>query len=165
MAGLNGIPYAGPTQILLDDCKDRLIDLPPNSMAKLRKVKPGIDGVRAELQQSLPANGATAGLAPTVHQRFVDDSDMIEKLRVHEIELEKALEVVRETRAKVEHERENTVAFVVDVVKSTAQRTGNDALLASFQKTIEYNAQIATKAARTRRKNAAEQVGIEEKTP
>lgn len=154
MTTFNGIPYAGPLTVSLDDCKDNLVDLPPNTMAHMRKVKPGIDAVCNELQISIPAHGEAACIVPAVHQRFVDETNLITKLRQHEVELEKALEVVRETRAKEEHERENTVSLIVDIVKSTAQRTGDGNILAPFQKTIEYNGQTAVKAAQTRRKNA-----------
>jgi hypothetical protein len=44
----------------------------------------------------------------------------------------------------------------VDVVVSTAERTGDTALLAAFERTIQYKRQIAVKAVQTRRKNAAE---------
>ncbi len=154
MNTFHGIPYAGPLNLSLDDCKDDLIDLPPNIMVHMRKVKPGIDAVCAELQNSIPAHGEAAGIVAGVHQRFIDETNLIAKLRQHEVELEKALEVVRETRAKEEHERENTVSLIVDVVRCTAQRTGDGNLLAPFQKTIEYNGQTAVKAAQTRRKNA-----------
>lgn len=156
MSAFNGLPYAGPLQISLDDCKNDLIDLPPHTLNRLRKAKPGIENVCAELQNTIPAHGPSAGLAPDVYTRFVDNTNLVNRLRVHEAELEKALEVVRETRAKAEHERENTVAFIVDVVKSTAQRSGDAKLLASFEKTLEYNAQSAMKGARTRRKKAEE---------
>jgi hypothetical protein len=153
MTAFQGIPYAGPLQLSLDDCKDDLIDLPPNAMMHMRKVKPGIEAVVIELQNTLPNHGEAAGIVAGVHQRFTDETTLINKLRGHEIALEKALEVVRETRAKKEHERENTVAQIVDTVRSTALRTGDSSVLASFEKTIEYNTQTAMKAAQTRRKN------------
>ncbi len=153
MALSNGIPYGGPLQFSLDDCKDHLVDLPHDTLRYLRTTKPGIDAVRLELGESIPTHGETAGVTASMHLRFVDDTALIEKLRLHEIKLDKALEVVRETLAKKEHDRENTVSHIVDMVKSTAQRTGNDGILAPFQTTLEYNAQYAAKAAETRRKN------------
>lgn len=152
MTSIQGIPYAGPLQISLDDCKDELIDLPQDATRYLRNAKPGIDSVRVELEQSVPVHGDAAGVTSAMHSRFVADTLLIDKLRAHEIALAKALEVVRETLAKSEHERENTLSHIADRVKSTAQRTGNASLLAPFQKTLEYNAQYAVKAAETRRK-------------
>ena len=154
MAASNGIPYAGPLQISLDDCKDNLIDLPQEALRYLRNAKPGIDAVRTELAHSVPVHGEAAGVTATMHEQFVADTLLINKLRAHEVVLAKALEVVRETLAQKEHDRENTLSHIVDRVKSTAQRTTNSAILAPFQKTLEYSAQYANKAAETRRKNA-----------
>lgn len=61
--------------------------------------------------------------------------------------------VVRETRKKLEHDREHDIGLIVDVVTSTAQRTGDTALLAAFEQTIHYKRQIAAKGVQTRRKN------------
>ena len=85
----------------------------------------------------------------------MDETANIEKLVTREQDLEKALEVVRESKAKRIHDRENTISQIVDAVKSTAQRTGSKEILAPFEKTLRYNSQIAEKAAQTRRKNAA----------
>jgi len=150
----HGIPYAGPVQFSLADCKDDLIDLPQEALRYLRNAKPGIENVRTELEQSVPVHGDAAGVTTAMHDQFVADTQLIDKLRAHEMVLAKALEVVRETLAQKEHERENTLSHIVDRLKSTAQRTGNVSILAPFQKTLEYSSQYATKAAETRRKNA-----------
>lgn len=154
MAAHSGIPYAGPVQFSLVDCKDDLIDLPHDALRFLRNAKPGIDIVRTELEQSVPVHGDAAGVTTEMHDQFVADTQLIEKLRAHEIVLAKALEVVRETLAQKEHDRENTLSHIADRVKSTAQRSGNASILAPFQQTLQYNAQYAAKAAETRRKNA-----------
>lgn len=158
MAALNGVPYAGPLQFSLDDCKDQLIDLPHDATRHLRNAKPGIDAVMTELAESVPSHGNQAGVSAALHQQVIDDTQAIDKLRAHEAKLAKALEVVRETLAIKEHTRENNVSQIVDAVKSVAQRSGNPGILAPFQKTIEYNAQFAKKAAESRRKNAKTKV-------
>lgn len=123
-------------------------------MQRLRTEQGGIADVVTELAQSFPKHGDDAGISAKVYQAFVDDTALIEKLSAHESDLEKALEVVRETRAKKMHDRENTISQIVDAVKSTAQRTANTSILAPFEKTMQYNSQIAEKAAKTRKKNA-----------
>jgi len=154
MTTSSGIPYAGPVQFSLDDCKDQVIDLPPESLAYLRNAKPGIEAVRVELEHSVPVHGEAAGVTTSMHEQFVADTLLIDKLRAHEAVLAKALEVVRETLAQKENDRENTLSHIVDRVKSTAQRTKNEAILAPFQKTLQYNAQSALKGVETRRKNS-----------
>jgi hypothetical protein len=134
--------------------RNELIDLPEGAMKGLRAKQAGIEGVMSELLTSIPAHGEEAGISTRVYGRVVEATGTIEVLSDHEQALEKALEVVRETRKKREHDRENDISIIVDSVKSTAQRTGDKALLAAFEKTIKYNNQIAEKAAQTRRKNA-----------
>lgn len=165
MKSIAAMPWPGPFQYSLDDVKDELVDLPEGAMQGLRSEQGGIDDVAIELEQSIPAAGDAAGISPKVHQRFKARTATIEKLRKHEAELAKALEVVRETLAKAEHDRENDVSLIVDAVKSNAQRMGDQSLLAAFQKTIQYNAQIAVKAAKTRKRNAATKGAVPSERP
>lgn len=60
---------------------------------------------------------------------------------------EKVLEVLKESEALYEHERENTISQMADAVRSTAKRESNPGLLAPFEKLLRYNSQIADKAA------------------
>ncbi|MDI1428119.1 hypothetical protein [Polyangium sorediatum] len=147
-------PYPGPFEFSLKDCEADLVDLPPGAMSHLRSEQDGLTEVFAELAASVPALGDEAGILPKVYQRLLDSNGSIDKLAIHEVVLAKALEVVRESRAKKVHERENDIASIVDTVKSRARRGEDKALLNAFEKTIKYNAQIAEKAAKTRRKNA-----------
>lgn len=153
MATVTGTAYSGPITIDLSDVEDDLIDLEPGARQRLRAEQEGIDGVVDELAKSVPVIGEKAGIAPKVYQRFSDRTELLKKLRSKKNELAKALEVVTETEAKTVHDRENDISIMVDAVKSTADRTGESELLAGFEKTIKYNAQIAEKAAQTRRKN------------
>ena len=154
MATVTGKPYPGPFIFNLEDVSNRLIDLPEGATKGLRSTQACIDGVLTELLTSIPAHSDEAGISTRVYGRLVEGTSAIELLRAHEQALEKATEIVRETRKKHEHDRENDISIIVDSVKSTAQRTGDTALLAAFEKTIRYNGQIAEKAAQTRRKNA-----------
>ena len=154
MSSVVAKPYPGPLEFSLKDCEADLVDLAPGAMSHLRSEHEGLAEVFAELAVSMPAFGNEAGIPPKVHQRLLDSNDSIDKLAGHEAVLAKALEVVRESRAKKVHERENDIASIVDAVKSRARRGADKALLNAFEKTIKYNAQIAEKAAKTRRKNA-----------
>ncbi|MDC3952533.1 hypothetical protein [Polyangium jinanense] len=154
MSNVAAKPYTGPLEFSLKDCEADLVDLAPGAMSHLRFEHDGLADVLAELATSVPALGDEAGISPKVYQRLLDSNASIDKLAAHELVLAKALEVVRESRAKKVHERENDIAAIVDSAKSTARRGGDKGLLAAFEKTIKYNAQVAEKAAKTRRKNA-----------
>jgi len=154
MATVTGTPYSGPLTIDLTDVKDDLVDLEPGARQRLRTEQEGMPGVVDELANSMPVLGDKAGISPAVYQRFVQRTELLAKLRKKANDLAKALEVVTESEAKIQHDRENDVSIMVDSVKSTAKRTGDTTLLAGYEKTIKYNAQTAEKAAQTRKKNA-----------
>lgn len=156
MATVIGKPYSGPIVFNLENVRENLIDLNPGALKGLRAEQEGFPGVLEELTRSVPAHGEESGVSPRVHARIVQSTGTIETLAAHERELSKALEVVRETRRKLEHDREHDVGLIVDAVTSTAQRTGDTALLAAFEQTIQYKRQIAVKGVQTRRRNAAE---------
>jgi hypothetical protein len=157
MATVIGKPYPGPFIINLENVSDRLIDLPDGATRGLRSQQDGLPRVLETLARSVPAHGEAAGVSLRVYTRIVESTGTIDTLAQHERELDKAREVVRETRKKLEHDREHDIGLIVDVVESTAQRTGDTALRAAFEEVIQYKNQIAEKAVRTRRKNAAEQ--------
>ena len=154
MSSIVAKPYPGPFEFSIANCQDDLVDLAPGEMSHLRSEQDGLDEVFVELAQSIPALGEDGGNLPKVHLRLLQANVSIDKLAAHEVILAKALEVVRESKAKKVHERENDIATVADTVKWTVRRGGDPGLLAAFEKTIKYNAQIAEKAAKTRRKNA-----------
>ncbi|HWN71553.1 MAG TPA: hypothetical protein VNM90_28140 [Haliangium sp.] len=161
MATVTGKPYPGPFIFNLESVAADLIDLPDGALKGLRAQQGGLAKVLAELARSVAARGEEAGVSNRVYARIVESTGKIDALAQHERELEKATEVLRETRRKLEHDREHDIGLVVDVVKSTAQRTGDTALLAAFEETIRYKNQIPAKAAETRRKNAESRDEVE----
>jgi hypothetical protein len=154
MAAVDGPKYTGPLQIDLSDVKDDLVDLPPGAMKGIRGEQEGMDKVIKELAQAMPAHGDAADVPQQAYQRFLQRTDLLAKLRAHEIEVEKTLEIIRETRAKTENDREDDVSAIAKAVQDTARRKKDPGVAAPFQETIRYNGQTAEKAAQTRRKNA-----------
>jgi hypothetical protein len=124
MATVTGKPYPGPFIINLENVRDRLIDLPDGATRGLRSEQEGLPRALETLARSVPAHGEAAGVSLRVHSRIVENTATIDILAQHERELDKAREVVRETRKKLEHDREHDIGLIVDVVESTAQRTG-----------------------------------------
>jgi hypothetical protein len=154
LATVDGPKYTGSITLDLTDVKDDLVDLPPGAMKGIRTEHGGIDKVIAELAAAMPAHGDAANIPALVYQRFVKRTTLLGLLRGHEVDLEKALEVVRETRAKTENDREDDLSIMVGAAQDTARRAKDPGLVAPFEETIKYNGQVADKAAATRKKNA-----------
>jgi len=154
MATVDGPKYAGPFSIDFSDVKDDLVDLPPGAMKGIRAEQDGIDAVVAELAKAAPESFDAADVPPQAYQRFVKRTAGLVRLRQLEIELAKAQEVIRETRAKMENDREDDVSVIAQAAQKAADKKKNAGIAAPFEQTIRYNSQTADKAAATRKKNA-----------
>ena len=69
----------------------------------------------------------------------------------------KLVELLTETRAKLEDDRYQIISAVANMVDRRATRAGNGDLLARYEKTRTYRSAIGVKAAKTREKNSLEQ--------
>ncbi|TKC94684.1 hypothetical protein [Polyangium fumosum] len=141
--------------------KDILVDIPPNGLKGARGAQEGIEAVFHELAHAIPKYGEEAEIHPVVYQRVVDATVGIDALTVEEARLEKALEVTRESKARLVNNREEDLSEIGAKALDKGTRGKKPHLLAHFEKTIEYRSRIATKAAATRKKNEA---GAEEST-
>ena len=153
MSNVPGEPYSGTFFIDLNHLRGILFDVARGGLRGLRREQPGIDEVIHELETELPRRGAEAGIPDSVYKRFCQYTSHLEKIRAVKAPLEKLLEVLKESEAKYEHERENTISQMTDSIRSTARRESNPGLLAPFERLLKYNSQIADKAAKTRRRN------------
>ena len=141
-----GQPYTGPLSFDLTAIAPILIDQPPGTLRGMRRDQPGIDDVIHELAGAVKSNGTEAGVAGHAYQRFLDSTEKLTKLRLNSAALLKMAEVLVETEATYENEREQALSQTVDAVKSTAKRSKNPAILAPFEKSIRYTQQASTKA-------------------
>ena len=154
MATKEGSSYEGSILIDLSPIKDQLIDLAPGATKGMRAEQEGMPDVIKEMGDSTKEQREKANIPEHVYQRFLTQTADLATLREYEAKLAKALEVVTETRAKKENDREDDVGILAKAVRETASRLKNPAVAAPFEKTIKYNSQIAIKAVATRKKNA-----------
>lgn len=159
MAIIDGPKYTGPTKLDFSNVKADLVDLPPGGMKGARAEKEGQADVAKELAEAMADHGEAVGITAPMYQRYLDQSALLAKLRAHEAALSKALEVCTETRTMVENNREETIGAMARAVQDTAHRARDEGLASPFEKLLRYNAQVADKAAQTRRKNAETKPG------
>jgi len=114
-----------------------------------------LSAVIAELAQSVPTVGVASGVPIEVYDHVKLCTDRLAQIRAARVIVAKLAEVLVESEAKYEHERENDLSLMADAVRSRAHRKRDSSLLAGFQETLKYCAQTAEKAAKTRKKNAA----------
>lgn len=154
MAGESATQYVGPLVVDLEGLEGKLVELPPFGKRGLRREKEGLAEVLAELGTSIPEHAPGASVFSEVHARILAATDTLEKVRQARALVDKLSQVLEASEAKIEHDRENDLSVLVDVIKSQAKRKDR-AIVTVFEKTLKYSSQIADKAAQTRRRNAA----------
>jgi len=153
MAGQDATPYRGPVAINLESIEEELVNLPPGGKRGLRQEKDGFEDVLAELAEALPVHGAAVGISNEAYARVLQATETLRKIREARALIDKLAEVLDGSEAKHEHDRENELSVIVDIIKSTAKRK-DPSIAAAFEKTLKYSSRIADKAAQTRRRKA-----------
>lgn len=147
--------WQGPFVYNLQPLQGLLVDVVPGGTRGLCREKPGVGDVLVEITKSVPVHAVMLGIAPDTHTRINTLTDQIAQVRAARADLAKATEVLEETEVCLEDERENQIGTLVEAVRKAARRK-DPSVLASFEATIRYHGQIATRANQTRRKNAEE---------
>jgi len=153
MARIEGPKYTGTLLFDLTDVKDDLVDLEPVALKGARGEQAGIEDVLNELEHSVPAYGDEAEIHPAVYGRVVSATASIKKLRNKMMQMEKGLEVCRESLGRLLNNREDDISEIATKAEDKSKRGKKPEFLAHFEKSIKYKSQIAEKGAETRRKN------------
>jgi hypothetical protein len=153
MAFVPRTAFKGKLLLDLTAHKDVLQELPRGAKKRLKRTQKGYDEVENELSTALPQHAEALGLAGSVLQSIQDCSVTINDLKQIKKDLAKANEVVDQTIALYEDQREAKVAMVAETVTSASDRL-DPSVAGAFTKTVKYRSQIADKAVATRRKNA-----------
>jgi hypothetical protein len=146
-------PYIGPLNPDLLPIASILVDLTPDQNRSMRSEQEGIDQVIEELKQNVVSVLGKATIPTDVYAHFSACTDNLTKIREARLVIDKLAEVLKESEAYYEHEREADISMIAAAVRSAA-RLKDSSIRALFEKTLKYNGQIAEKAAKTRRKNA-----------
>lgn len=162
MSSVPSEPYNGTLTVDLSHLRGILVDVTRGALRGLRREQPGMESVIEELSIEVKARGDSAGITKDVYARFVRATDNLAKIRAVRSTIDKLSEVLKESEAMYEHERENAVSQMADAIRSTAKRESNPGIIAPFEKLLRYNSQLADKAAKARRKNAAEAADVSE---
>jgi len=155
MAHIQGPKYPGPYVFDLTPFEAHLVDLAPNAMQGARGVQPNIDGVLEELATAIPKYANDLEIHPDIYPRIVAATAAIPEMIKKVAQLEKALEVSKESLVRLINNREEDISDIGARAADKGTRGKKSELLTHFEKTIQYRSQIAEKAAKTRKKNAA----------
>lgn len=131
------------------------IDLPPGAMQGMRTEQKGYEEVVAEILSNQCVLGERAGVTQSDIDRIVELDRRIAQIDQYLPAAKKLYEILTETRAVVDDERQRLVNAVAVSVESRAKASRDTGLLARYQKTRDYRSSPGVKAVKTRTKNAA----------
>lgn len=134
---------------------DFLVDLERGKRQGLRTARPGFPDVIDEIVSNQREYGEKAGITRTQFERFMQLNHQIAQLDERIPAVKKLGEVLEETRAVLENERQNIVSGFATSVESSAKSSGDRTLLARYEKTREYRSADAKRGWKTRMQNAA----------
>jgi hypothetical protein len=146
--------FTGQTIIDVSSMSAYLHDVAAGGMRVLKREQEGFSDVTSELAESFATYAGQVGVAQAVYDRFLLNTSRIQQLRAAREIVDKLAEVLEESEAKLEDEREADIGIIVSAVRKAAQLK-DASLLAPFEKTIRYHGQVGLRAMKTRRKNAA----------
>jgi hypothetical protein len=152
MANLLVQPYSGPHSIDLSPLDGILKDVNAGGTRGLRREKPGIEKVENEIKANVPLFTEILSPIGDMPGRFDAVTQKLAKIRAARVIVDKLAEVLAESEAYYEDERENEVSVLVNVARDAARRKDPN-ILTAFEETFGYYSQIASRAVKTRRKN------------
>jgi hypothetical protein len=144
--------FQGPFQYDFNYLSGIIIQAVNGATRGLRRQKPGIEKVLNELQQNLSSQASILSVPTDMYTNITSITDKLTKVREARVLVSKLAEVLAETEAFLEDEREGEIGNVVIAVRRAAVRK-NPAVVALFEETIRYHGQLALRAHKTRRKN------------
>lgn len=147
-----------PVGSLLVDARElegQLKDLSHGSLRGMRTTQKGYDEVITEIVSNHPLFGSQAGITDDDLRRLEELSELVEKLDRYLPAVKKLHELLRESRAFADDQRERLVCALAGTLEARAKLDRNEAILARYEKTRAYRSAPGVKAAATRRKKAA----------
>lgn len=132
-----------------------LVDLPRGVRARLRSAQEGLELVLAEIEANQAVVGESAGVTALDFDTLMNANRQIEMVDEQLPAIRKLKELLEETRAYLEDQRQRQIAAIATAVESRAKLQRSDALLAKYERTREYYSAPGVKSWKTRRKNEA----------
>ena len=135
--------------------KSFLVDVADGGTLGMRREQEGIADVIHEITTNQKAWGAKAGVTVDEVDVIVTTTAQLALLRTYRPGAAKLIEMLNETEAMLEDRRDTVIRTVASSVDAKSRVVG-DEIVARYEKTRAYRSAAGDKAAKTRKKNAAQ---------
>jgi hypothetical protein len=134
-----------------------LVDLEPGARQGMRVTTEEFPGMAEEIIDNQPVYGERAGISAKDAEAFISAVERKRDIDTHLRVARKMVEVLEETGA-VEDDKAQRLAYgFAQTIEARARAFGDPELLARYEKTRAYRSAAGFKAAKTRRRNEADQ--------
>lgn len=159
-------PYPGDLVIDVSALASVIVDLPEGETRGMLVEQEGFAEVIAEIIANQPQWAEKAGITATDFAEFQTANDIVTKIQSYLPAVRKLVELLEETAAKYDDQRQRFAYNLANTVERRAKaRDDGGSLLAKYQRTRVYRSANAMKAAKTRRRNAANEAPGNGNTP
>lgn len=143
-------PVEGEFVFDASECTAYAVDLPPGACQGMRKTRVGYAGAVSELLANQAQTGPKAGIPDQEVADLQKANQQIARIDAFLPAMRKAVEMLEETRAMLDDERER---IVLNAAKAVDRRAKKDkSLLAKYQAVRSYRSEVAKKGAKSKAK-------------
>ncbi len=142
-----------------------LVDIEPGARLGMRVAQPGIEAVVAEITANWTVNGGDGVVPESTYRELVKAVDRIAMIDARLPAARKLVEMMEETRALYDDQRERIISAVANFAEGQAKALGDSHIAARYEKTRTYRSAAAKKGVRTRRRNEAQSADEAELAP
>lgn len=139
-----------------------LVDLEPGARARLRTAQPGLHEAIGEIKANQIVHGGSSVVPEAMYSELMLVEGRIAQIDAKLPAASKLVEILVETRALLDDQRERLVSAVASITEAQAKAFGDNGILARYEKTRAYRSAIGVKAARTRQRNLEDTLDLEE---
>jgi hypothetical protein len=132
-----------------------LVDLPIGGQLGFLTEQPGFPDAVDEIVSNQAIFGAQAGVTQADVDAITTANSQIDQIDAILPAARKIVEMLEETRAKLDDERQRRVFSLAAMIEGRAKVVEDRVLLAKYEKTRAYRSASGVKAAKTRKKNKA----------
>lgn len=157
MSSMSHYPIVAEGSLLVDirALSGIIVDLPHGALQGMRTEQKGYEDVVTEILSNQRALGEETGVKQRDIDRLLELNRQIAQIDQYMPAVRKLYELMIESRANVDDERQRLVRAVAEMVEARAKGSRDPSLLAKFEKTRGYRSAAGIKAVKTRKKNAA----------
>ena len=146
-------PQIGDLSIDASALASFIVDLPPGGTMGFRRERPGFLEALTEITQQQKTFGARAGVQDSDVSQLTTLTERIAAVRRFLGPSRKLTEVLEETEANLENDRQRVISLIANTVDQRAKTPGNEDLGSRYAATRAYRSAPALKAQRTRLRN------------